>query len=199
MTSRCTSTSGSSRGAGSVRPTRKAIRLQTTSSGTAAGLQQRLLRVHRQRALGGRHGDRCFGRRSRQLLAPQRCDSWFRNHYVRAYDGTAWGNWDSFTFASTNTAPVATISNHTLSAAQWAQLINWTSATDADGDAITNYQFWDGGGAANSALFLDTHQFALGGRHGHRCRGADLASLWVQGGTAGVSDTMYLRAFDGTE
>ena len=119
--------------------------------------------------------------------------------YVRAYDGTAWGNWDSFAVASTNAAPVATITNHTLSAAQWVQLVNWTSTSDADGDAITNYQFWDGGGAANSTYFWTPANSHWAAGTAIDVAAADLASVWVQGGAAGTSDTMYLRAFDGTE
>ncbi|CAN7297053.1 hypothetical protein LJR220_001509 [Bradyrhizobium sp. LjRoot220] len=119
--------------------------------------------------------------------------------YVRAYDGTAWGNWDSFALTSTNTAPVATISNQTLNAAQWAQLVNWTAASDADGDAITKYQFWDGNAGANSAYFWTPTNSHWAAGIAIDVAAADLTSLWVQGGTAGGSDTMYLRAFDGTE
>ncbi|WP_249142734.1 hypothetical protein [Bradyrhizobium sp. AUGA SZCCT0160] len=60
--------------------------------------------------------------------------------YVRAFDGTAWGNWDSFTLTSTNIAPTATANDHTLNAAEWAKLVNWTTSFDADGDVITKYQ-----------------------------------------------------------
>lgn len=118
--------------------------------------------------------------------------------YVRAYDGTAWGNWDSFILTSTNTAPTATVNDHTLNAAQWAQLINWTAASDADGDAITKYQFWDGGSVASSAYFWTPGNSHWAGGVAIDVAASDLASVWVQGGTAGGSESMYVRAFDGT-
>lgn len=118
--------------------------------------------------------------------------------FVRAFDGAAWSSWDSFTFTSTNTAPTATINDHTLNAAQWAQLVNWTTSSDADGDAITQYQLWDGGGAANSAYFWTPANSHWPSSTVIDVAPADLANVWVQGGTAGGTDTMYIRAFDGT-
>ncbi|WP_342724445.1 hypothetical protein AAFG07_36325 [Bradyrhizobium sp. B097] len=118
--------------------------------------------------------------------------------WVRAFDGTAWGNWDSFNLTSTNTAPTVAISDHTLNAAQWAQLVNWTTASDADGDAITKYQFWDGGGAANSAYFWTPDNSHWAASTPIDVAASDLANVWVRGGTAGGSETMYARAFDGT-
>ncbi|WP_249131916.1 MULTISPECIES: hypothetical protein [unclassified Bradyrhizobium] len=118
--------------------------------------------------------------------------------WVRAFDGTAWGNWDSFNLTSTNTAPTVAISDHSLNAAQWAQLVNWTTASDADGDAITKYQFWDGGSAANSAYFWTPANSHWAANTVIDVAASDLASVWVQGGTAGGSETMYVRAFDGT-
>ena len=64
--------------------------------GRRRGRRQRLLLVLHQCALGGRHRDRCFGRRSRQFLAAQRAARGSETMYVRAFDGTAWSNWDSF-------------------------------------------------------------------------------------------------------
>ncbi|WP_244482173.1 hypothetical protein, partial [Bradyrhizobium pachyrhizi] len=118
--------------------------------------------------------------------------------WVRAFDGTAWSNWDSFNLTSTNTAPTATINDHTLNAAQWAQLVNWTTASDADGDAITKYQFWDGGTAANSAYFWTPTNSHWASSTAIEVSASDLASVWVQGGTAAGTETMYVRAFDGT-
>jgi hypothetical protein len=118
--------------------------------------------------------------------------------YVRAFDGTAWGAWDSFALASTNAAPTATVNDHTLNAAQWAQLVNWTATSDADGDAITKYQIWDGGGAANSAYFWTPTNSHVAAGTAVDVAAADLANVWIQGGTAAGSDTMYIRAFDGS-
>ena len=74
--------------------------------------------------------------------------------WVRAFDGNEWGDWDTFTLTTTtNTAPVATINDQSLHVNQWAKPQNWLSATDAEGDAITQYQFWDSGTAADSGYF----------------------------------------------
>ena len=118
--------------------------------------------------------------------------------WVRAYDGAVWSNWDTFTLTSTNTAATATVNDHTLNAAQWAQLVNWTTSSDADGDAITKYQIWDGGGAANSAYFWTPTNSHVAAGTAVDVAASDLANVWVQGGTAGGSETMYIRAFDGT-
>ncbi|MBR1270570.1 hypothetical protein JQ629_24145 [Bradyrhizobium sp. AUGA SZCCT0222] len=118
--------------------------------------------------------------------------------YVRAFDGAAWGSWDSFALTSTNAAPVATINDHTLNAAQWAKLVNWTTTSDADSDAVTKYQIWDGGGAANSAYFWTPTDSHVAAGTAVDIAASDLANVWVQGGTAGGTDTMYIRAFDGT-
>jgi hypothetical protein len=118
--------------------------------------------------------------------------------YVRAFDGSAWSNWDSFTFTSTNTAPVATINNHTLSAAEWTKVVNWTTTSDADGDAITQYQFWDGNSAANSSYFWTPENSHWAAGVAIDVNAADLANVWIQGGTAPGTDTMYVRAFDGS-
>ena len=118
--------------------------------------------------------------------------------YVRAFDGTAWSNWDSFTFSSTNAAPVATISDHNLSTAQWAQVMNWTTTSDADGDAITQYQFWDGTRRLTAGNFWtpETSHWAAG--TAIDVNAADLDDVWIRGGSAPGTDTMYVRAFDGT-
>jgi hypothetical protein len=119
--------------------------------------------------------------------------------YVRAFDGASWSNWDSFTFSSTNAAPVATVGNHSLSAAQWAQLMNWTTTSDADGDAITKYQFWDGNSAANSSYFWTPENPNWAAGIAIDVNAVDLDDVWIRGSTAPGTDTMYVRAFDGTD
>ncbi|MGE9009791.1 hypothetical protein ACO2JO_14485 [Leptospira interrogans] len=118
--------------------------------------------------------------------------------YVRAFDGTAWGSWDSFTLTSTNATPIATINDQTLSAGQWAKVVNWTTSSDADGDTITKYQLWDGNSATTSAYFWTPDNFHWQAGTAIDVTASNLANVWVQGGTAGGSDTMYIRAFDGT-
>jgi hypothetical protein len=74
-----------------------------------------------------------------------------------------WGNWDLFTLTTLpNNKPVATIADHALHIDEWAQVKNWLSYADADGNAATKYQFWDSGTGANSAYFWtsDDHHHA---------------------------------------
>ena len=63
---------------------------------------------------------------------------------------------------------------------------------------LRNYQFWDGNSAANSAYFWTPANSHWAAGTAIDVAASDLANVWVQGGTAGGSDTMYLRAFDGT-
>src|SRR5262249_34491494 len=74
--------------------------------------------------------------------------------WVRAFDGTDWGAWQSFTLTTLpNVAPQVTIANHSLRQNQWAQVNTWLGTSDAEGDPITQYQFWDDGTGATSGYF----------------------------------------------
>ena len=118
--------------------------------------------------------------------------------YVRAFDGAAWSSWDSFTVTSTNAAPIATIDDHTLVAGQWARIDSWLTSSDPDGDAITKYQFWDGGTGANSAYFWTPNNSHWAASTAIDVAASDLASVWIQAASFSGTDTMYVRAFDGT-
>ena len=119
--------------------------------------------------------------------------------WVRAFDGTDWGAWDTFTLTTTtNTAPVATINDHSLHVNQWVKPGSWLSATDAEGDTITKYQFWDGGGAVNSGYFWSSTNAHWAAGTAIDVSAADLGNFWLRSGAAAGSETMYVRAFDGT-
>ena len=96
-------------------------------------------------------------------------------------------------------APVATINDHSLHTNEWSQVQSWISYSDADGNAATQYQFWDGGTGASSGYFWTPANAHHAGRHAITVAAADLANVWVRGGTAGGSETMWVRAFDGTD
>ena len=120
--------------------------------------------------------------------------------WVRAFDGSDWSSWDSFSFTTLpNNAPMATINDHILHTNEWSQASSWISYSDADANPATQYQFWDGGGNANSGYFWTA-------AHGQEAAGgaitvnpADLGNVWVRGGAAAGSETMYVRAFDGID
>jgi hypothetical protein len=61
--------------------------------------------------------------------------------YVRAFSGTQWGAWKAFT-AGPTTAMVAA-PNVAIASGQSRAASSLFTASDADGDAITKYGFWD--------------------------------------------------------
>jgi Ca2+-binding RTX toxin-like protein len=73
--------------------------------------------------------------------------------WVRAHDGQAWSAWKNWTMSSwphaTNEAPVVSAANAELLLNDSAAAASLFSVTDADGDAIVQYELWDdvaGGG-----------------------------------------------------
>jgi hypothetical protein len=120
--------------------------------------------------------------------------------WVRGFDGTDWSAWDAFTLTTTpNTPPQVSVGNQTLSMNQWAKVDGWITATDADGDAFTQYQFYDAGAGAGSGYFW-TPQNAHHDAHSYiTVAAADLASTWVRGGAAAGSETLWVRGFDGAD
>src|SRR5262245_46452435 len=93
-------------------------------------------------------------------------------------------------------APVVTINDHTLNFNAWAQIKNWVSYSDADGNAAITYQFWDSGTGADSARYWTPNGY-LAPNTTLEISASDLSSVWVQGGNANGTDSMWVRAFDG--
>jgi hypothetical protein len=73
---------------------------------------------------------------------------------------------------------------------------NWISYSDSNGDAATKYQFWDSGTGADSASFWTPNGYVAPNTT-LEVSAANLASVWVQGGSANGTDSMWVRAFDG--
>src|SRR4029079_18008337 len=119
--------------------------------------------------------------------------------WVRAFDGTDWSAWDSFTLKTANQAPVATISDHSLSVNQWSKVDSWLSYSDADSNAATQYQFFDGGTGANSGYFWTPDNAHHNAGENITVAAADLGNVWVRGGATAGNETMWVRAFDGTD
>lgn len=97
-------------------------------------------------------------------------------------------------------APVATINDHSLRVNQWGWINSWLSYSDADGNPAIQYQFWDGGGAVDSGYFWTSGNEHWGSGTAITVNAADIGDVYVRGGSnlAGGSETMYVRAFDGT-
>jgi hypothetical protein len=118
--------------------------------------------------------------------------------YVRAFDGFHWSAWDSFTLTTQmNTAPVATVANHTVGRNQWVQMDTWLSYADANGHAAVQYEFWDGGVVGNSGYFYTNRNEHHAAESSITVMASDIASVWVRGGSAAGSEGMFVRAFDG--
>jgi hypothetical protein len=120
--------------------------------------------------------------------------------WVRAFDGLAWSDWDAFTLTTeVNTTAVATINNQGTHNNEWTTVQGLLSTSDADGDAITQYQFYDSGAASGSGYFWTNDVGQRAADTTITVNAADLATTWVRGGSATGSETMWVRAFDGTD
>jgi hypothetical protein len=116
--------------------------------------------------------------------------------WVRANDGTQWSNWSS-SFAVTapvDTPPTVSVSNVMATHGQSFAASSLFTASDADGDMITKYAFWDtGGGGGHFAL----DGVAQGISQEIDVTAAQLSQLSYQSGSG--PDTLWVRANDGTQ
>ena len=118
--------------------------------------------------------------------------------WVRAFDGTDWSAWDAFTF-TTNAAPQAFIGDHSVQSNEWVLLKNWLSYSDADNNAATKYQFYDAGMGASSGYFYTPDNPHNPAGSNIDVSASDLNATWIRGGQTAGSETMWVRAFDGTD
>ena len=100
---------------------------------------------------------------------------------------------------TTNTTPVATVNDHSLHVDQWTTVASWMNVSDGDNDTITKYQFWDSGASATSGYFWTPTNTHWAADTTIDVSAADLADTWVRGGSATGSETLWVRAFDGTQ
>jgi serralysin len=98
-----------------------------------------------------------------------------------------------------NPAPVATIDDHSATANQWQEVQSWVNYTDPNGDAAVRYEFWDGGAGAGSGYFWTPSNSHWDADTPISVEAADLGNVWVRGGQTAGSETMWVRAFDGTD
>ncbi|WP_231704120.1 M10 family metallopeptidase [Cochlodiniinecator piscidefendens] len=122
--------------------------------------------------------------------------------WIRASDGEDWSAWDSFTLTTTadpsagNVAPVATIEDLSLDPNAWNLIGNAVTYSDANNDAATQYEIWDNQGT-NS--FWVQGVGTVNAASGYEITADQLAGLWVQGAASGGTQTLWIRANDGTE
>jgi len=95
--------------------------------------------------------------------------------------------------------PVVTTSDHTLNFNEWAQIKNWLSYSDADGNAAVKYQFFESGIDAGSGYFWTPDNAHWAASTTIEVNASDLSNVWVCGGAAAGTETIWVRAFDGHE
>ena len=116
--------------------------------------------------------------------------------WVRASDGTDWGAWKEFHVTSpVNQAPVVTATDP-INVAHGANPLasSLFSVSDADGDAITTYQFWDSTADPASGHWV-VNGVAQGAGMAIDVTAAQLAQTTFQSGSG--TDDLWVRASDG--
>ena len=119
---------------------------------------------------------------------------------VRAFDGTDWGAWDSFTLTTTPTrrrSPPSTTTACTPTNGRKSRagcptrtptaMLRRSISSGTSGTGANSGYFWTPSNAHHAANTPIT------------VAAADLANVWVRGGQAGGTETMWVRAFDGTD
>jgi Ca2+-binding RTX toxin-like protein len=116
--------------------------------------------------------------------------------WVGAYDGMKWGNWsNSFSVTGQpDTAPTVTVSNVTAAHGQSFTASSLFTASDADGDTISKYAFWDAGSGGGHLVL---NGVAQGVGQEIDVTAAQLSQLSYQSGSG--ADTLWVRANDGMQ
>ncbi|MCC8944177.1 hypothetical protein H8A97_03445 [Bradyrhizobium sp. Arg62] len=112
--------------------------------------------------------------------------------WIRAFDGYLWSDWKSFVISPADRAPTVTATNVTGTRGQLSVAGSGLfSATDADGDAVTQYALWDTEGhghwAINGVTQATNAEIDVSA--------ANISQVSYMFGTA--SDTLWVRAYDG--
>ena len=137
--------------------------------GQRYGCDQRLFLDSRQCPLGGQH-DIDVRRPICPTCgcAPDR-PAGSETMWVRAFDGTDWGDWEKFTFTTIpNTPPVATISDQSLHVNQWAQVSDLAELLRRQRRCRHQIPVLGQRHGGDQRLFLDADQLALGRQHNDR-------------------------------
>jgi Ca2+-binding RTX toxin-like protein len=118
--------------------------------------------------------------------------------WVRANDGLEWGAWKNWTMTTAlhipNAAPEVSASTSTVLLDQAVDAGTLFSATDADGDTITQYELWDST-AGNGHFTVDGVEQGVNVAIG--VTAAQLADTQFVASSDTGSDTVWARAYDG--
>jgi Ca2+-binding RTX toxin-like protein len=116
--------------------------------------------------------------------------------WVRAFDGTAWSDWKEFHLTPpVNHVPVVAAADENVAKNASLAASSLFQVSDSDGDAMTQYQFWDSTADATSGHFA-INGVAQGSNQLINVSAAQLAQTTFQTGT--TADDLWVRAFDGT-
>jgi hypothetical protein len=116
--------------------------------------------------------------------------------WVRANDGYVWGSWSqSFTVSAfVDTAPAVSVANLNAAHGQSFAAADLFSASDADGDSISKYAFWNSGTGGGHFMLDGVVQ---GSGREIDATAAQLSQLSYQSGSG--ADTLWVRVNDGTQ
>ncbi|WP_166418823.1 calcium-binding protein [Cochlodiniinecator piscidefendens] len=116
--------------------------------------------------------------------------------WIRAFDGTDWGAWDSFDFTTgeVNERPVVTIDALTVGASTRVHINDLVGYSDAEGESATQYEVWDSEGADSFGLDGVGN---ISATQGYVLTAAQLSDLWIEGEASGGTQTLWIRAHDG--
>ena len=116
--------------------------------------------------------------------------------WAQAFDGTTWSNWKEFHVnPPVNHTPIATASDVNATPNQSILASTLFSASDADGDIIAKYQFWDSTTSSSSGHFI-VGSIAQGTNQNIDVTAGQLSSTAFLSGS--VSDDLWVRVNDGT-
>ena len=117
--------------------------------------------------------------------------------WVRAYDGQLWSSWAAFTLTTGSpVAPTVTASDQTVELNSTTAAADLFTASDANGDSISQYQFWDATDRASSAYFaVDGVQQSA--NQNITVDSDQLDDVDLVAGAATGTDGLWIRASDG--
>jgi hypothetical protein len=117
--------------------------------------------------------------------------------WLRTFDGQQWSAWKEFHVnAPINHVPVIAASDQAVSHGANVAASSLFSVSDADGDAMTRYQFWDSTADPASGHFV-VNGAAQGANQSIDVSAAQFAQTTFRSGSG--SDDLWVRAFDGME
>jgi Ca2+-binding RTX toxin-like protein len=118
--------------------------------------------------------------------------------WVQVYDGASWSAWQSFNvLPPQNNAPAISINAANLSPGRATATVaasSFFSVSDADGDAMTQYRFFDGTSGNGRFELNGTPQAELANI---TVAASDLATFVYRTSVTGAGDTLWVQAFDG--